>query len=242
MPDCVLVADRGVAAVRVVRALQRLGVKAVAVHTERDATALHATLADEPVLLGPDLDLYDDPRVLLEAARRSGAQAVHPVTAVVDGLEQAVLDAGLEWLGDPLQVPVALSVGDGAVVAELADEPVSLPPVASRSAEVVTGLNLTCAALEGEATGLARGGAAVSVEVRAASLAPVTRVALPDLPDVWVDLAVEEGTDPVDPVLAVVTAWGETRAAALDLAVEAYDLLEIVGPELARPAALGDAL
>ena len=237
--DCVLVADRGVAAVRVVQALQRLGVKAVSVHTEADATALHASLADESVLLGPDPELYGDPRVLVEAARQAGAQGVHPVTAQVEGLEPAVADAGLAWLGSPLEVPVALTVGDGAVVAEVADELMTLPPVASRSAEVVTGLDLTCAALNGEATGVARGGVAVSVDVRALSLAPVSRVSVPDLDDVWVDLAVAEGTDPVDDLVAVLTAWGETRVAALDLAAEAFDLLVIDGPELARPAALG---
>ena len=238
--DCVLVADSGVAAVRVVRGLQSLGVKAVSVHTEADATALHATLADETVLLGPDPQLYGDARVLVEAARQAGAQGVHPVTAQVEGLEPAVAGAGLAWLGGALQVPVALTVGDGAVVAELSADLTTLPAVASRSAEVVTGLDLTCAALHGEATGVARGGVAVSVDVRALSLAPVSRVAVPGLDDVWVDLAVGEGTDPVDDLVAVLTAWGSTRFEAFDLAAEAYDLLEIEGPVLARPAALGE--
>ncbi|MCW2501608.1 MAG: acetyl-COA carboxylase, partial [Frankiales bacterium] len=76
--DSVLVADRGVAAVRVIAALQRRGTKAVSVHTEADAGAVHATLADESVLLGPTTASYGDVRKLIEAARQAGAQGVHP--------------------------------------------------------------------------------------------------------------------------------------------------------------------
>jgi acetyl/propionyl-CoA carboxylase alpha subunit len=237
--DCVLVADRGVAAVRVLRALQHLGVKAVSLHSEADATALHATLADESVLIGPTTASYGDTVKVVEAARQAGAEGVHPVTADVPGLQEAVLAAGLEWLGEPLQVPVVLTVAGGAVEAVLSDALAIVPPVASRSAEVVTGLDLTCASLTGEASGVARGGLAVSIDVLGSELAPVTRMQVPHDDDLWVDAAVEVGTEPVDPLLAVLTAWGPDRDAAYLRARQAWEQLIIEGPLVPRPAALG---
>ena len=234
-----LVVDRGVAAVRVLRALQSRSIKAVGVHTTADATALHVTVADESVLLGPTSPAYRDVRKLVEAAAQSGAHAVHPVTVELPGLEEAVARAGLEWLGGPLQVPVNLTVGDGVVEARYADELALLPPVASRSAEVVTGLDLTLASLAGEAEGVARDGVAVSVDLVATRLAPVTRLTLPRGEDIWCDAAVEVGTRPVDPLLAVLTTWGPDRDIAYSRACEAWDQLVIEGPELPRPEALG---
>lgn len=239
VPDCVLVADRGVAAVRVLRALQARGIKAVSLHTGADATALHATAADESVLLGPTPASYGDLVKLVEAARQAGAQAVHPVTARVAGFEQAVEDAGLQWLGAPIQVPVALDVSPGVVEARVADALVSLPPVAARAAEVVTGLDLTCGSLEGQATGVAREGVAVSVDVLADVLAPVTRLELPEGEGVWLDAAVEVGSEPIDALLAVLTAWGPDRAGAYALARQAWAGLVLEGPRVPRPAALG---
>ena len=98
VPETVLVADRGAAAVRVVTALQDRGIKAVSVHTDADADAQHATAADESVLLGPTLSSYGDVVKLVEAAQQAGADAVHPGGATVPGLQEAVADAGLEWL------------------------------------------------------------------------------------------------------------------------------------------------
>jgi acetyl/propionyl-CoA carboxylase alpha subunit len=239
VPDCVLVVDRGVAAVRVLRALQALGIKAVSVHTGADATALHATLADESVLIGPTTASYGDVVKLVEAAKQAGAQAVHPVTVTLAGLEQAVRTAHLEWLGDPLQVSVELTIGDGVVEARCSMRLSALPPVASRSAEVVTGLDLTCASLTGQAEGVARAGVAVSVDVVASVLAPVTALHLPEGDDVWVDVAVEAGSLPADPLLAVLTAWGPDRDTAYDRACEAWDYLVIEGPVVPRPEALG---
>ncbi|MCW2600600.1 MAG: acetyl/propionyl-CoA carboxylase subuit alpha [Frankiales bacterium] len=239
VPDTVLVIDRGVAAVRVLRALQGRGIKAVSVHTDLDATALHTTLADESVLLGPTTASYGDVLKLVEAARQAGAQAVHPVTVELAGLEDAVLAAQLEWLGGTLHVPVELAVGDGVVEARCTEQSFPLPPVASRSAEVVTGLDLTCATLTGQAEGVARDGVAVSVDILAATLAPVTAVHLPSGDDVWVDLAVAPGSRPVDPLLAVLTAWGPDRDSAYDRACEAWDHLDIEGPVVPRPEALG---
>ncbi len=98
MLDCLLVADRGAGAVRVVRTAQRLGVKAVAVHTGDDTD--HARDADERVLLGARG--YCDVPGLLEAAAYAGARGIHPgwgPLAADPGLAQAVMDAGLVWVG-----------------------------------------------------------------------------------------------------------------------------------------------
>lgn len=97
-----LVAGSGVATVRVLRELQARDIKAVSLHCEADASALHATTADESVLLGTDTAAYGDPVKVVEAARQVGAQAVHPAGSQVEGLEDAVAAAGLQWLGhDP---------------------------------------------------------------------------------------------------------------------------------------------
>jgi acetyl/propionyl-CoA carboxylase alpha subunit len=238
-PSAVLVVDRGAAAVRVLKALQSRGVKAVSVHIRDEATALHATLADESVLLGKAVTAYSDVVSLVEAARQSGVDAVHPVTVRLAGLQEAVGKAGLQWLGNPLEVPVELAVGDGVVEARCADALSVLPPVAARSAEVVTGLDLTLAALTGTAEGIAREGVAVSVDVLATRLATVTALELPEIEDVWWDPAVDVCSTPTDPLLLVLTAWGPDRDTSYSRAREAWDQLVITGPTVPRPVSLG---
>lgn len=237
-----LVADRGVSAVRLLRGLQQLGIKAISVHTTEDAEALHATVADESVLLGPTVSSYRDARKLVEAAGQAGAKAVHPGHAGLPGLEAAVQAAGLEWLGGSLRLAVELTIGDGLVEARLADYPgaeVVVPDVAAHAAELVSGLDLIRSSVVGVAEGVARGGVALSVGVTASQLAPVTVWQPPELQDVWCDPAVAEGSRPVDPLLAVITVWGADRDAAYALACAAWDQLVIEGPVVPRPEALG---
>jgi acetyl/propionyl-CoA carboxylase alpha subunit len=237
--DTVLVADRGVPAARVVAALQARGVKAVSVHTDADATAVHATRADESVLLGPTTASYVDVRKLVEAARQSGAGAVHPGSAAVPGLEEAVGEAGLTWLGGRLDVPVAVLGAPPVVEAVSHAEHVSLRGLPPRAVEVVTGLDLVWASLDSGPTGAAREGVALSVDVVASVLAPVTGWQAPDGDHLWLDAAVAEGSRPADPLLAVLTVWGPDRDSAYARAAQAWDRLVIEGPVVDRPRALG---
>jgi acetyl/propionyl-CoA carboxylase alpha subunit len=104
--ETVLVADRGVTGARVVRACGQVGAQAVAVHGDHDARAPHVRLADDAVPLGGRAfsETYGDTRKVLEAARRSGAQALHPGAsplALDPVFARSVTDAGLVWLGPP---------------------------------------------------------------------------------------------------------------------------------------------
>jgi propionyl-CoA carboxylase alpha chain len=90
----------------VVRTCQGLGVRAVTVHSAVDAGALHVAEADESVLLGPapPEESYLDARRVVEAARQTGAQALHPGTGALASdpvLARAVVEAGLVWVGAP---------------------------------------------------------------------------------------------------------------------------------------------
>ena len=121
----VLIANRGEIAVRIIRVCADYGVQSVALYADADIDALHTRLADQAHALHGQrpADTYLNVEKILAAARASGADAVHPGYGFLSenaAFAQAVIDAGLIWIGPP---PSAISLlGDKVSARQLAQQ------------------------------------------------------------------------------------------------------------------------
>ena len=128
----VLIANRGEIAVRIARACKDYGVQSVAVYADSDADALHVRIADQAYALQGDTpaNSYLSVEKLLAIAKQSGADAIHPGYGFLSesaAFAQAVLDAGLVWIGPSPQAIARL--GDKVQARQLAQQ-VGAPLVA----------------------------------------------------------------------------------------------------------------
>ena len=102
----ILIANRGEIACRVIRTARLLGIRTVAVYSDADAKALHVEMADEAVNIGPApaRDSYLRAEAILDAARRTGAEAIHPGYGFLSenaAFAEACANAGVVFIGPP---------------------------------------------------------------------------------------------------------------------------------------------
>jgi len=119
MIKSLLIANRGEIACRVIRTARRLGIRTVAVYSDADAKALHVRMADEAVHIGPSppRESYLRGDKIIEAAKQTGAEAIHPGYGFLSenaDFAQAVIDAGLTWVGPKPDSIRAMGLKDAA--------------------------------------------------------------------------------------------------------------------------------
>ncbi len=119
MIESLLIANRGEIACRIIRTARRLGVRTVAVYSDADAKALHVREADEAVHIGPSpaRESYLVGEKIIAAARETGAEAIHPGYGFLSenaDFAQAVIDAGLIWVGPRPESIRAMGLKDAA--------------------------------------------------------------------------------------------------------------------------------
>jgi acetyl-CoA/propionyl-CoA carboxylase biotin carboxyl carrier protein len=148
--ESVLIANRGEIARRVIRTLARLGIRSVAIHSEVDRRAPHAREADDAVLVGSYLDID----AVVEAAVRSGAQALHPGYGFLSenpALARACAQAGVVFVGPP---PEAMEAMADKIAAKAAAERAGVPVVPSYDRDSVRYPVLVKAAAGGGGRGM----------------------------------------------------------------------------------------
>ncbi|WKD34568.1 acetyl-CoA carboxylase biotin carboxylase subunit [Streptomyces xanthophaeus] len=150
MFSTVLVANRGEIAVRVIRTLRQLGIRSVAVFSDADADARHVREADTAVRIGPAAaaESYLSVERLLDAAKRTGAEAVHPgygFLAENAAFAQACADAGLAFIGPPAS---AINLMGDKIRAKETVKAAGVPVVPGSSGSGLTDAELVSAAAE----------------------------------------------------------------------------------------------
>ncbi len=115
----VLIANRGEIACRVMRTAKRLGLRTIAVYSQADADSLHVAMADEAVAIGPApaTESYLVAERLIDAARETGADCVHPGYGFLSenaDFAEACAAAGLTFIGPPASAIRAMGLKDGA--------------------------------------------------------------------------------------------------------------------------------